>query len=81
MKGDEKMDEMIKELDIAIERSIQKFRDGKTGADVRAFVAEYEELMYKKSQLLADMYLKNKLENGKIVNGTITVEHLDFRSS
>lgn len=44
---------LIKTLDNAIEESIQKFRIAKTGAEVRIFISEYEELMLLRCQILA----------------------------
>lgn len=42
----------MKELDNAIEKSIQKFIKAKNGLEVRLFIYEYEELMLLKTKLL-----------------------------
>jgi len=47
--------EMMQALDKAISDSIEKFRNAATGADVKVFITEYEELMFRKSTLVVKM--------------------------
>lgn len=50
--------ELLDALDEEIEESIQKFQNAKTGAEVRAFVSTYEELMLRKSQELTRIAIR-----------------------
>ena len=52
--------EMMQALDKAISDSIEKFRNATTGADVKVFITEYEELMFRKSTLVVKMCLKKE---------------------
>ena len=51
---------MMQALDKAISDSIEKFRNATTGADVKVFITEYEELMFRKSTLVVKMCLKKE---------------------
>lgn len=41
--------DLMKEIDIALDECIKKLRNATTGNEVRTFITEYEELMFKKS--------------------------------
>lgn len=42
--------ELLNELDSQIDEKITKFRNARTGADVKIAILEYEELMYKREK-------------------------------
>ncbi len=42
----------MSEIDQSLQECIQKFRDAKTGTQVKTFVSEFEELMFMKTTLL-----------------------------
>lgn len=50
-------------IDEELDNCIKKFRNATMGYEVRTFVSEYEELMFKKSDLVVREYLKR--ERGK----------------
>jgi len=56
------MDEMMKEIDTALDECIKKFRNATTGKEVRTFITEYEELMLKKSDEVVKTALKTEKE-------------------
>jgi len=41
--------EMMKEIDLALDECIKKLRNATKGKEIRTFITEYEELMLKKS--------------------------------
>ncbi|WP_170313631.1 hypothetical protein [Lacrimispora amygdalina] len=49
-------DELMKAIDTAIDECIKKFRNATTGKEVRTFITEYEELMFKKSDEVIKRY-------------------------
>lgn len=54
-------DEMMKEIDLAIDECIKKLRNATRGKEIRTFITEYEELMFKKSDEVTKKAL-HKLE-------------------
>ncbi len=51
---------LLNELDAAIEESILKFRNAKTGADVKVAILEYEELMYKREKEFVRLVMEER---------------------
>lgn len=51
--------ELMCAIDEELDHCIQKFRNATSGHDARIFVSEYEELMMRKSQLIADICIKH----------------------
>lgn len=45
-------------LDTEIDNSIKKLRNATTGIEIRTFITEYEELMFKKSEEVTRAFLK-----------------------
>lgn len=54
---------LMTDIDNAIEKCIQKFRDAKTGTQVKTFIAEYEELMFLKTKLLTRQIMEEPKNN------------------
>ena len=52
--------ELMRAIDEDLDHCIQKFRNATSGHDARIFVSEYEELMMRKSQLIADICIKKE---------------------
>lgn len=50
-------DEMMKEIDVALDECIKKLRNATTGKEIRTFITEYEELMFKKSDEVVKTFL------------------------
>ncbi len=55
----EEFGELMCAIDEELGHCIQKFRNATSGHDARIFVSEYEELMMRKSQLIADICIKH----------------------
>lgn len=53
-------DEMLEEIDTALDECIKKLRNATTGREIRTFITEYEELMLKKSDGVGKLFLKNE---------------------
>lgn len=51
-------DDILAALDEAIDRSIKKLRNATSGIEIRTFITEYEELMFKKSNEVVKQFLK-----------------------
>ena len=51
--------ELMRAIDEDLDHCIQKFRNATSGHDARIFVSGYEELMMRKSQLIADICIKH----------------------
>lgn len=51
---------LLNELDTAIEESILKLRNAKTGADVKVAILEYEELMYKREKEFVRLVMEER---------------------
>lgn len=61
---------LLNELDIAIEDSIKKFRNAKTGTEIRVFISEYEELMFKRERVFTQLVM----DEGKLMREYQEVE-------
>lgn len=58
-KCDEKVEKDIMDtIDSAIDRSIKKLRDATSGNEIRTFITEYEELMFKRTSEITKQFLK-----------------------
>lgn len=53
-------DEMMKEIDLALDECIKKLRNATRGKEIRTFITEYEELMFKKSGVVSNVSDSNK---------------------
>ena len=51
---------MLSVLDEEIDKCIKKLRDATSGAEIRTFITEYEELMFKKSNEVVKEFLKQR---------------------
>lgn len=58
VRGMKEFGELMNAIDEELDHCIQKFRNATSGHDARIFVSEYEELMMRKSQLIADICIK-----------------------
>lgn len=54
--------DLMKEIDIALDECIKKLRNATTGREIRTFITEYEELMFKKSDEVVKTILKAEKE-------------------
>lgn|SRR5699024_10011946 len=55
-------DELMASIDEELDKCIKKLRNAVYGDEVRAFVTEYEELMLKKSDLVAQDFIRKDHE-------------------
>ena len=53
----EKISEKIKQLDSAIEKSIEKLKNATTGTETKLAILEYEELMLSREKIFLDSIL------------------------
>ncbi len=75
----EEFGELMCAIDEELGHCIQKFRNATSGHDARIFVSEYEELMMRKSQLIADICIKHgscdKAEKNQVALKMSRVKH------
>ena len=55
-------EELMSAIDEELDNCIKKFRNAVYGCEVRTFIAEYEELMLKKSSLVVQEFVKRERE-------------------
>lgn len=53
-------DDLMAAIDTAIDECVKKLRNATTGREVRTFITEYEELMFKKSD---EVIKRHKADN------------------
>lgn len=58
----EDLEELMAAIDEELDNCIRKFRNAVYGYEVRTFIAEYEELMLKKSSLIVQEFVKKERE-------------------